>query len=184
MTQPRAVLILDIDGTINPYAARTILSERPEALPGYEEHSLQDEHYGEARVFLQTAVLRAAIQRLQHSGVELLWGSAWNESSNFILRMLFPEGMEDWPTIVFPEEIDFSFSVQSWKLSTVREFIEAHYAETVPLIWADDEIFDDAKGWLTGRSGSGLLLRTDRHRGLTEAHWEQIFRFVDSLELS
>lgn len=181
MSNPRAALILDIDGTINPFFARQTLVERPEDLPGFEEHSFQDESYGEAHVFLQTAVLRAALQRLQQSGVELLWGSAWNESSNLILRMLFPEGAEDWPTIVFPEEIDFSFSVQSWKLSTVREFIEAHYDETVPLIWADDEIFEDAESWLTGRSGSGLLIRTDRHRGLTEAHWDQILHFVDSL---
>jgi len=181
MTQPRAVLILDIDGTISPYAARIILSERPGALPGFEEHSIEDVSYGKADVFLQTAVLKDALQRLQRSGVELLWGSARNESSNLILRMLFPEGAEDWPTIVFPEEIDFSFSVQSWKLSTVREFIEARYDESVPLIWADDEIFEDAEDWLNSRPGAGLLIRPDRHRGLTEAHWAQIFHLVDSL---
>ena len=181
MTDLRAVLILDIDGTINPFFARQTLIERPEVLPGFEEHSFQDESFGEAHVFLQTAVLRSTLQRLQHIGVELLWGSAWNEHSNLILQMLFPEGAESWPTIIFPEEIDFSFSVQSWKLSTVREFIEARYAETVPLIWADDEIFEDAESWLTGRPGSGLLIRTDRHRGLTEDHWDRILRFADKL---
>lgn len=181
MANPRGVLILDIDGTINPFYARHTLEENPGKLPGFEEHSIRDELYGDARVFLQTAVLRDVLPKLQALGIELLWGSAWNESSNLILRMLFPEGFTDWPTIIFPEEIDFSPSVQSWKLSTVQPFIEERYGRRTTVLWADDEIFGDAESWLRSRSAPGLLIRPDRHRGLTESHWATVLEFAGSL---
>lgn len=182
MKTPRGVLILDIDGSINPFYARHTLVDNPEKLPGFEEHSIQDERYGDARVFLQTAVLRDSLLKLQSLGIEPVWGSAWNESSNLILRMLFPEGAEDWPTIIFPEEIDFTPPIQSWKLATVREFIEDRYADSVPLIWIDDEIFGDAEEWLRSRSGHGFLLRPDRHRGATLEHWNEIVSFAGALD--
>lgn len=181
-SSPRGVLILDIDGSINPFFARSTLEISPEKLPGFEEHFLRDPSYGDARVFLQTAVLRAALLRLRELDIELVWGSAWNESSNLILRMLFPEGMENAPTVVFPDEMDFSFSIQSWKLATVREFIEARYADSVPLIWIDDEIFGDAEEWLRSRSARSYLLRPERHRGATAEDWSSILSFVESLD--
>ncbi len=181
MADPRAVLILDIDGTINPFYARATLEDNPERLPGFEENSIRDKSYGDARVFLQTEELRASLLRLRELGVELVWGSAWNESSNLILRMLFPEGMENWPTIVFPDEVPFSFEIETWKLETVRSFIDKNYPTSVPLIWLDDEIFADAQHWLDGRPVQSLLIRPERHRGLTEKHWRSVESFVESL---
>lgn len=176
------MLILDIDGSISPFFARSTLEDHPEKLPGFEEHSLQDPSYGDARVFLQTAVLRAALLGLRELGVELVWGSAWNENSNLILRMLFPEGMENAPTVVFPDEMDFSFSIQSWKLATVREFIEARYDSSVPLIWVDDEIFGDAEEWFRSRPARSYMLRPERHRGATADDWDSILNFAQSLD--
>lgn len=181
-SSPRGVLILDIDGSINPFFARSTLEISPEKLPGFEEHFLRDPSYGDARVFLQTAVLRAAFLGLRELGVELVWGSAWNENSNLILKMLFPEGMENSPTVVFPDEMEFPLSVQSWKLATVREFIEERYADSVPLIWIDDEIFGDAEDWLRSRKSRSYLLRPERHRGATAEDWSSILSFVESLD--
>lgn len=181
MADPLAVLILDIDGNINPFYARATLEDNPERLPGFREHSIQDESYGDARVFLQTEELRASLLRLRELGVELIWGSAWNESSNLILRMLFPEGMANWPTIIFPDEVPFSFEIQTWKLETVRSFIEENYHSSVPLIWLDDEVFADAQSWLESRTVPSLLIRPERHRGLTEDHWCSVESFVESL---
>lgn len=178
----RGVLILDIDGSINPFFARSTLEISPEKLPGFEEHFLQDPSYGDARVFLQTAVLRDVLLGLRELGVELVWGSAWNENSNLILRMLFPEGMENSPTVVFPDEMEFSLSVQSWKLPTVREFIEERYADSVPLIWIDDEIFGDAEDWLRSRPARSYMLRPERHRGATAEDWSSILSFAESLD--
>lgn len=182
MAAPRGVLILDIDGSINPFFARSTLEDHPEKLPGFEEHFLRDEAYGDARVFLQTAVLRDSLRRLQELDIELVWGSAWNESSNLILKMLFPEGAENWPTVIFPEEIDFTPPIQSWKLATVREFIEARYGDSVPLIWIDDEIFGDAEDWLRSRSARSYMLRPERHRGATADDWGSILGFAESLD--
>lgn len=182
MADPRGVLILDIDGSINPFFARHTLEDHPEKLPGFEEHFLRDEAYGDARVFLQTAVLRDSLSKLQELGIELVWGSAWNENSNLILKMLFPEGAEHWPTVIFPEEIDFTPPIQSWKLATVREFIEARYGDSGPLIWIDDEIFGDAEDWLRSRPARSYMLRPNRHSGATAEDWSSIVSFAESLD--
>ena len=181
-SSPRGVLILDIDGSINPFFARSTLKDHPEKLPGFEEHFLRDASYGDARVFLQTAVLRESIRELQELGIELVWGSAWNENSNLILRMLFPEGAEHWPTVVFPEELDFTPPIQSWKLATVREFIEEHYDSSAPLIWVDDEIFGDAEEWFRSRPARSYMLRPERHRGATADDWKSMVSFARSLD--
>jgi len=181
--RPRAVLILDIDGNLNPYYARHTLVDHPERLPGFEDHSISDPRRGAASVYLQTDELRSRFRELRAAGVELLWGSAWNEGSNLIFRMLFPEGdFEEAPTIIFPEEIEFSFSVQTWKLSTVRSYIEEHYEDSVPLIWTDDEVFEDGERWVQGRSAPGLVIRPERHTGLRLEDWESIAGFIAALD--
>lgn len=175
----RAVLVLDIDGTINPFFARYTLESNPEKLPGFEGFRIDSERHGPASAFLQTDVLTDVFRKLQSLGVELVWGSAWNEGANLVLEML---GLSEvWPTIIFPEEMDFSMDIQTWKLSTVQEYIEAHYSEDVPVLWMDDEIFSDAEQWLNSRSGGGLLFRPERHQGLTESHWEQILHVANHL---
>lgn len=176
---PRAILVLDIDGTINPFFARYTLESNPEKLPGFEEFRIDSEVHGPASAFLQTDVLTDTFRKLQSLGVELVWGSAWNEGSNLILEML--QVPEVWPTIIFPEEMDFGMDIQTWKLSTVQEYIECNYTEDVPVVWIDDEIFSDAERWLNSRSGGGLLFRPERHQGVTESHWEELLVFVKSL---
>lgn len=179
--ETRGVLILDIDGTINPFYARHTIVDHPERLPDFEEYGIADSKFGKANVFLQGSVLADALLELQSMGIELVWGSAWNESSNLILKMLFLGAMEDWPTIIFPEEIDFSPSVQSWKLSTVREFIGANYPDSMPVMWADDEIYGDAEAWLQSRGNHGLLVRPERHRGVTAENWAALLEFAKGL---
>ena len=105
LEHPRAVLVLDIDGTINPFFARHTLESNPEKLPGFEEFRIDSELHGPASAFLQTEVLTDTFRKLQSLGVELVWGSAWNEGSNLILEML--QTTEAWPTIIFPEEMNF-----------------------------------------------------------------------------
>lgn len=176
---PRAVLVLDIDGTINPFFARYTLESNPEKMPGFEEFRIDSDIHGPASAFLQTGVLIDTFRKLQALGVELVWGSAWNEGANLVLEML---GLSEvWPTIIFPEEMDFSMDIQTWKLSTVQEYIESHYAEDVPVLWIDDEIFSDAEQWISSRSGGGLLFRPERHQGVTESHWNQILELVTQL---
>lgn len=176
---PRAILVLDIDGTINPFFARYTLESNPEKLPGFEEFRIDSEVHGSANAFLQTNVLTDTFRKLQSRGVELVWGSAWNEGSNLILEML--QVPEVWPTIVFPEEMDFGMDIETWKLSTVKEYVESNYAETVPVLWMDDEIFSDAERWINSRSGGGFLFRPERHQGITESHWEEVLGLVDRL---
>lgn len=176
---PRAVLVLDIDGAINPYFAKHTLETSPERLPGFEGFRIESEVHGIASAYLQTGVLIDTFRKLQSLSVELVWGSAWNEGANLVLEML---GLSEvWPTIIFPEEMDFSMDIQTWKLSTVQEYIESHYAEDVPVLWIDDEIFSDAEQWISSRSGGGLLFRPERHQGVTESHWNQILELVTQL---
>lgn len=176
---PRAVLVLDIDGAINPYFAKHTLESHPERLPGFKGFRIESEVHGIASAYLQTEVLVETFKKLQALGVELVWGSAWNEGANLVLEML---GLSEvWPTIVFPEEMDFGMDIETWKLSTVKEYIESRYCESVPVLWIDDEVFSDAERWINSRSGGGLLFRPERHQGVTESHWEQILELVNQL---
>lgn len=179
---PKAVLLLDIDGTISPYFASSTLKLHPEKLPGFEEHSIESKEHGSARVYLQTKVLKEKLSTLEKMGVQVIWASAWNEASNLILSMLYSDADKAYPTIIFPEEIDFSLEIQSWKLSTVKEYMNANFSDSTPLIWLDDEIFDDAKKWLEGRAGVGLMIRPDRHIGITEDNWNLILELAETLE--
>lgn len=176
---PKAILILDIDGTINPFFARYTLEDNPERLPNFEEFRINSDSHGSASAFLPRNLLTNSFHKLEELGVELTWGSAWNGGSNLILEML--EISSKWPTIIFPEEIDFGMDVKSWKLSTVRKYIDENYSETVPLIWLDDEIFSDAELWIQSREGGGLMIRPERHRGLSEEDWAKIISFVGAL---
>lgn len=179
---PKAVFLLDIDGTINPYFAESTLKISPEKLPRFDEHYLEDDYYGVARVYLQTSVLRTSIDKLKKLGVEVIWASAWNQSANLLLNAISPDESQVWKTIVFPDEINFGLSIKTWKLSTVREFIESNYNDSTAIIWADDEVFDDAQKWLDSRLGSSLLLQPERHTGLTESDWDRLLSFAETLQ--
>lgn len=179
MVEPRAVLILDIDGTINPFYARIAKEQGQPAFKDFSEYAIEDSVFGKASAFLEGELLKRIFGELKEAGVELVWGSAWNEGSNLVLSML---GIEDrWPTIDFSEGIDFSPSIMSWKLSTVRSYVENRYGDQMPLIWLEDELYEDAEAWLASRGSEQLSISPDRNRGLTRAHWQQVLDFVASL---
>lgn len=179
MAKPRAVLILDIDGTINPFYARMAKEQGQAAFENFSEYAIEDGAFGKASAFLEGELLVRLFGELKAAGVELVWGSAWNEGSNLALSMLGSE--ERWPAILFSDGIDFSPSIMSWKLSTVRSYVETHYGGQMPLIWLDDELYEDAESWLASRGSEYLFISPDSNRGLTGSHWQQVLDFVASL---
>jgi hypothetical protein len=100
------------------------------------------------------------LRRLSES-FELVWASGWEEKANFYL-----------PTVLgLPELPHISFDVAArpggahWKLDPIDA-----YAAGRPLAWVDDNFDDSCFEWAERREHPTLLVPTETHLGLEEAH--------------
>jgi hypothetical protein len=152
------LLLLDVDGVLNPYAA-------PACPPGYTEHALFD---GEEPVWICAAHgqwLRELAARF-----ELTWATAWGDNANWLLAPLL--GLASLPVVVFPPP---PFRPQD-KLPAVRRF-----AQNRPLVWIDDQLSPEAHGWAARRRTPTLLIDVDPAEGLTRLVVEQALQWADDL---
>jgi hypothetical protein len=124
------ILLLDVDGPLNPYAAKA--TQRPE---GYETHRMRPSG------FLMQNALRVWLnplhgEKLLNLGYDLVWATMWEDEAN------------EWiaPHIGLPELPFISFKGASWfgngdlyvKTKTIAQTMNEEYAG-VPFIWIDDE---------------------------------------------
>jgi hypothetical protein len=139
----RPLLLLDVDGVLNPYAA-------PGQPDGFEQHLLLDE-----LVWLAPqhgAWLRPLLDRF-----ELVWATGWEHNANQLIAPIL--GLPALPVIEFPREADGRF----FKLPTI-----ARFAAGRPLVWIDDELTDEAHAWAAARALPTRLVDADPAIGLTE----------------
>ena len=117
----RPLLLLDVDGVLNPFAA-------PACPPGYEEHEFFP---GEEPVRLCAAhgpwLVELAAQ------FELVWATGWGVNANRVLAPLL--SLPDLPVIRFPS-VPFE---PADKLPAVIGF-----AGSRPLAWIDDALVPEA----------------------------------------
>lgn len=149
------LLLLDVDGVLNPYAA----SACP---PGYDEHEFFP---GEEPVRLCPAhgpwLEELAVQ------FQLVWATAWGAEAN---RLLAPQlKIPDLPVIRFPAA---PFHPRD-KLPAI-----SRYAGHRPLAWIDDQFTPEAHAWAAQRRIPALLIGTDPAEGLTRAVVEQALRWA------
>lgn len=158
MTLSTPLLLLDVDGVLNPYAA-------PACPPGYTEHAL---FAGEEPV----RVCAAHGQWLQELAArfELVWATAWGDNANRLLAPLL--GLASLPVVGFPPP---PFSPQD-KLTAIRRF-----AQNRPLVWIDDQLAHEAHAWAARRSTPALLISIEPAEGLTRPVIDQALRWADDL---
>jgi len=150
------LLLLDVDGVLNPYAA----SDCP---VGYDEHEFFP---GEEPVRLCPAhgswLEELAVQ------FQLVWATAWGAEANRLLapRLQIP-GL---PVIRFPAA---PFHPRDKLAAIIR------YAGHRPLVWIDDQLTPEAHAWADQRRIPTLLIGTDPAEGLTRAAVEQALRWAD-----
>ena len=156
MTSSLPLLLLDVDGVLNPFAA-------PACPPGYTEHEFFP---GEEPVRLCRAHglwLQELATRFQ-----IVWATAWGADANRLLAPLLQ--IPDLPVIRFPP---VPFHPRD-KLPPVIRYAGQH-----PLVWIDDAFPPEAHAWAAKRRIPVLLIGIDPAEGLTRPVIEQSLRWAD-----
>ncbi|MGW6413855.1 hypothetical protein [Streptomyces sp. NPDC055055] len=175
----RPLLFLDVDGPLNPYAAKperrpagytTIRVPHGDGVGGLLPLSLRR---GPLRVWLNPDHGR----ELLRLGYELCWATTWMAAAN---RWIAPVvGLPELPFVDFGEAL-FQERADGvhWKTASLVE-----YAEGRPFAWVDDEQSErDASYVATHHPASrGLLHHVDPRIGLREDDFRALADFAVSL---
>ena len=102
---------------------------------------------------------------------ELVWATGWEDKANFYLPSLL--GLPDLPHVSFA---DVAPGSAHWKLDPL-----ADYAVGRSLAWVDDNFNESCFAWAEERSEPTLLVPTESHLGLEEAHVEALRQWAVSL---
>ncbi|WP_406167971.1 HAD domain-containing protein [Streptomyces canus] len=180
MNTGRPLLYLDVDGPLNPYAAKP--ERRPE---GYTTHRMKPEgwlaqHPGlppsrvrPLRVWLNPSHGQSLVKLTDR--YDLVWATTWrNEANTFIAPVLGlpPLPFVDWPTTLTPGP-----NGTFWK---TRHLV--NHAEGRPFVWLDDELDDNDREFVAGHhEGPALLHWVDPRVGLRERDFEAVADFARTL---
>jgi hypothetical protein len=155
------LLLLDIDGPLNPWAA--VPGARP---PGYVEHSFPVSRWRRRRlrVWLNPRHGPALLDLAARTGAELAWATSWGHRANALVGPAI--GLPRLPVVEFAGPR--SDTESSWKYPAV-----ARFAYGRSLAWLDDDfgLYPEAReAFLSRREASGsrtLLVTVDPEVGLT-----------------
>jgi len=143
----RPLLLLDIDGVLNPLGVREA--------PGFMPY-----HLGGMRVLLSSNHGRwlASLGNL----FDLTWATSWERDADLVAeRIGLPGGL---PVITFMDQTEWTV-----KLPDV-----VRYAGDRALAWVDDQLGPDVHAWAESRHSPTLLVQTDSRVGLTAEDVERL----------
>lgn len=156
MTVNLPLLLLDVDGVLNPFAA-------PTCPPGFQDHEFFP---GEEPVRM-CAAHGAWLQELA-ARFQLVWASAWGDEANRLLAPLLR--LPQLPVIKFPP-VPFD---PSDKLPAVAAF-----AGHQSLAWLDDALPPAAHNWASARPAPTLLITVNPAEGLTRPVIDRLLRWAE-----
>lgn len=152
----RPLLLLDVDGPLNPFAAKA--TRRPE---GFTTHRLAPKGCNPRkpyRVWLNPLHGAQLLDFVLEHDMELVWATTWEHDANTMIG----------PVIGLPElpVIEWGFTAIMWKFNGVLE-----YAGDRPLAWLDDDfgLFETEREWFEKERGDvpTLLHHVDPRVGFT-----------------
>jgi hypothetical protein len=143
---PAPLLLVDVDGVLSLYspADGDLVGTLVDGVP-----------------HLLSRAAAAALRGLTEQ-FECAWCTGWEERADEHLPALLglPRG---WPHVTFPRA---PAPAAHWKLAG----IDAFAGPSRPLAWIDDAHDGACREWAGARPGPTLLVATEPHVGLTEAH--------------
>jgi len=154
----RPLLLLDVDGVLNPYG-----TDRPPA--GYIEHDLFP---GEEPVRVNPA--HGAWITEASTVLDIAWATGWNDEANQLLAPLLQ--IASLPVVTMPAT---PFDPGD-KVPRI-----AAYARQRPAAWIDDLHTPEAHRWATTRTSPTLLITADPAIGLTRDAIDQAIAWAESL---
>ena len=156
----RPILAVDIDGVISLFG-----SEQPPDL-ATTRFQLVDGVPHSISLPAGDRLLRLA-ERL-----ELVWASGWEDKANFYLPQLL--GLPELPHVGFDGAA--RSGAAHWKLGPLDE-----YGRGRAMAWVDDNFDQSCYEWAEQREQPTLLVPTETHLGLEEAHVEALRQWAQSL---
>ncbi|MCI3243936.1 hypothetical protein [Streptomyces spinosisporus] len=163
----RPLLFLDVDGPLNPWAAK------PERRPdGYTTIRVALQPGRALRVWLNPSH-GAALLGLDY---DLCWATTWMDAAN---RWIAPViGLPELPYVDFGTDL---FALRPDGVHWKTEAIVA-YAEGRPFAWVDDEQTPADEEYVAARHGAPALLHhVSPHLGLREEDFGALARFAATL---
>jgi hypothetical protein len=174
----RPLLLLDVDGPLNPFAARLPLRPR-----GYHTHQLLPPSYVARREAAGREVKPLRVRLNAAHGAlllgldyELVWATAWAaEANEYIAPVL---GLPRLPVIEWPKELIPELDGLMWKTRYVVE-----WAAGRPFAWVDDALTPKENRFVTAHHpGPALLHHVDPRRGLRAADFAALARWAAERE--
>ena len=158
MADERPVLAVDVDGVISLFGFDGPLDDlggRFHLIDGMA-HCISD-------------VAGAQLQRLAEV-YELVWATGWEDRANDHLPLIL--GLqEELPCLRFDGRA--RFGTAHWKVEAIDE-----YAGARPLAWIDDSLDKSCRAWAASRPAPTLLVPTESHVGITDAHTETLLSWA------
>ncbi|MGW3853323.1 HAD domain-containing protein [Micromonospora arida] len=155
----RPLLLLDVDGVLNPYGT-------PQPPSGYTEHHLFP---GEEPVRINPDHGAWIIEA--STILDVTWATSWNDEANQFLAPLLH--IASLPVITMPPTPFHP----SDKVPLV-----AAYAQRRPAAWVDDLHTPQARTWAAGRSSPTLLITTNPTIGLTRDSIDHVIAWAKALQ--
>jgi hypothetical protein len=156
MRTPRPLLLLDVDGVLNPY---------PECPDGYSEHVLFPDDEEPVRL----AAIHGDWLRELNEAFSLVWATGWGENANVLLCPHF--GLPSLPVVMFPA---IPFDPRD-KVPAIDAFVADRLAA-----WVDDIVTLEARRWAQGRKVPTLLIEVDHNIGLTRGDVDRLLSWSQS----
>lgn len=161
MPDKKGLLLLDIDGPLNPYLG----TNKPRLRAGYRKYRITpDDHYEPLSVWLKRDHGERLLALAEETGLELVWATMWQDQANVWISGKI--GLPQLPVIHFP-------SIQTWKFGPVLK-----YAAGRPLAWFDDDFAlfpNEMADFVEARTGAPTLLHHVSPRdGLVDDDFEAI----------
>jgi hypothetical protein len=156
----RPILAVDVDGVISLFGAE----EKPDR--AHTRFELVD---GVPHLISLPAGDR--LRRLSER-FELIWASGWEDKANFYLPAML--GLPELPHVTFGGAV--SAEAAHWKLEPLEAFAAGR-----ALAWIDDNFNEGCYAWAERRLEPTLLVPTESHLGLEEAHVEALQQWALAL---
>ncbi|MCU1405260.1 MAG: hypothetical protein JWQ43_1563 [Glaciihabitans sp.] len=159
MTSPNVIVLLDVDGVLNP-----------RLVPG--GMALDD--------------TRAALIAELASCGDIVWATSYSAGVTFALGqgIGLPSSTR---AIAFPSPIHHDRTVSAptpklhWVARWLERNVEEEEANSTAVVWIDDQLRQDAVEWAKAQQRPTLLLSPDPYFGLAAEHLEEVREFVRGL---
>jgi len=168
----KPILLLDVDGPLNPWSA-------PKGLPaGFVEHSSRPRGW-ETGNPMKIRLRATDGFRLMEIGCELIWATAWEEEAN---DWIGPHiGLPVLPHIPWEDRDLWDTERLHWKTQKLVAWMNEN-RPGIPFLWIDDEVTRRDRAWVEENCapGSATMLVSPKF-GLEDGHFEIIREWKEEI---